>query len=92
MKRIKAERISRGWTHADLGRIARVVRPDISRIECGHLIPYGAVAKRLAAALGIQPEELADDVRMAGPGGAKFLYRLTPDMVKAVAGLGDGPE
>ncbi len=64
MMRLKAERISRGWTHADLGRAARVGCPEISRIECRHLIPYGVQAQRLAAALGIRVDQLTEEVEL----------------------------
>ncbi len=63
MRRIRAERIRRGWTHVELARRARVTQADLSRIECGRLLP-GVRAPRLAAALGIQPEQLLEDAEL----------------------------
>jgi ribosome-binding protein aMBF1 (putative translation factor) len=60
--RIRAERLKRGWRLEDLSHFSKVGAADISRIENGRLIPYSSHAQRLATALGIQPEELLQEV------------------------------
>jgi len=52
MLQIRQERITRGWSQAQLARRARISVSDMSRIEGGWLKPYPQQLKRLARALG----------------------------------------
>ena len=60
--RIKAERLKRAWRLEDLSHFSKVSAADISRIENGRLIPYDSYVTRLSGALGIQPEQLTEEV------------------------------
>jgi transcriptional regulator with XRE-family HTH domain len=62
MIRLKAERLKRGWSQQDLGFRARVSVSDICRIERGWMRPYPGHAERLAAVLGLTPEQLLERV------------------------------
>jgi ribosome-binding protein aMBF1 (putative translation factor) len=62
-RRIKIERVKRGWRLEDLSHFSKVSAADISRIENGRLIPYVSYAERLANALGLRPEELTQEVK-----------------------------
>lgn len=67
MSLIEARRVQRGWTRAELARRTRMDASDIGRIERGQMRPYPGQARKIAAALGIQPEAIAgqrtDDIR-----------------------------
>jgi ribosome-binding protein aMBF1 (putative translation factor) len=63
MVRLKAERLKRKWSQQDLAFHAHMASADISRIERGWARPYPGQAQRLAAILGIQPEELLQEVQ-----------------------------
>jgi transcriptional regulator with XRE-family HTH domain len=56
--KIRAERRRRGWTQLDLAYRADVPISELSRIETGQSRPYPAYAQRLAATLGLEPEDL----------------------------------
>jgi ribosome-binding protein aMBF1 (putative translation factor) len=60
--KMKAERTRRGWNQQTLGFHANVSVADISRIENARLIPYPAQAERLGKVLGLQPDELQQQV------------------------------
>ena len=45
-----------------LGPRAKVSAADICRIETGRMVPYPSHAERLAAVLGLEPEELTVEV------------------------------
>lgn len=62
IRRIRKERLLRKWSLEDLGSRARVSAADICRIETGRMVPYPSHAERLAAALGLKPEELTQEV------------------------------
>ena len=51
---VRAIRLSRGWTQADLSHFTRLSTGDISRIECGRLIPTRSQVERLRRALGTE--------------------------------------
>ena len=65
MIRLKAERLRRGWTQIDLAFRSRVQPAEISRFENGNAKPYPGQAKRLAAALGLEPRQLLEEVSNA---------------------------
>jgi transcriptional regulator with XRE-family HTH domain len=60
--RIRAERQRRGWRLLDLAFYANVPLSELSRIETGQTKPYPTYAERLAATLGLRPEELTEEV------------------------------
>jgi ribosome-binding protein aMBF1 (putative translation factor) len=64
MIRLKAERLKKGWSQQDLGFHARVSVSDICRIERGWMKPYPGHAKRLAAVLGLTPDQLLEKVEL----------------------------
>ena len=66
MIRLKAERLRRGWTQIDLAYHSRVHPAEISRFETGNARPYPGQARRLAAALEIDPEALLQPVSSEG--------------------------
>ena len=66
MRRMKQERLHRGWSQVTLAYKAKVAIADVSRIETGRGQPYPDQAKRLARALGIDPATLLDEVTEAG--------------------------
>jgi transcriptional regulator with XRE-family HTH domain len=49
---IRAARVLRGWSQADLARAARVSRSTVTRIECGGSV-LGATRVAIATALGV---------------------------------------
>jgi transcriptional regulator with XRE-family HTH domain len=59
--RMKAERLRRGWTQIDLAYHSRVHPAEISRFETGIARPYPGQARRLAAALCLEPSQLLED-------------------------------
>ena len=65
MSRIKAERLKRQWTQTDLAFYARMSSSDISRIENGRMIPYPGHLERLSKALGIDSQELLQEVEVS---------------------------
>ena len=65
MLRLKQERLRRGWTQTDLGFHARMTAAEISRIETGRLIPYPGQLNRLVGVLGIQHQQILEQVAEA---------------------------
>lgn len=65
--RVKALRLSRGWSQEELAERAGVSRAGVSAIEARRLVPSVATGLALAAALGSTVEELFDEA------GAKHL-------------------
>jgi transcriptional regulator with XRE-family HTH domain len=61
--RLKAERLSRGWTQLELAFRAGVPTSELSRIESGRATPYPKHARRLSETLGIPVEKLLEEVR-----------------------------
>jgi DNA-binding XRE family transcriptional regulator len=49
--RVRAARLARGWTVAELGRRAGMAAPNVHRLEAGAHVPSMATVARLAAAL-----------------------------------------
>ena len=58
--KIRAERLRRGWRLVDLAYKANVGISELSRIESGRTQPYKNHAIRIAAVLGLKPEELQE--------------------------------
>jgi molybdate-binding protein/DNA-binding XRE family transcriptional regulator len=56
--RIKAHRVRRGWSQAELAQRAGISRAAVSAIEIQRLVPSVAAALALAAALGCSVEDL----------------------------------
>ncbi len=82
--RVRAVRLARGISQAELARRAGITRQALSAIEAGRYLPNTAVALRLAQALGCRVEDLfvpADAVLAsaveladrAGPGPTRLL-------------------
>ena len=66
--RLRALRLSRGWSQRRLARESDIPEADVSRIETGRLRPYSGQARRLARALRVRVRELfgpADDAQRA---------------------------
>ena len=62
MIRMKSERLRRGWSQQKLAVEACVGYADISRAECGLFLLYPTQAKRIAQVLGLDPNELLEEV------------------------------
>jgi ribosome-binding protein aMBF1 (putative translation factor) len=62
MIRLKVERLRKGWSQQDLAYHARMAVSDVCRIERGWMRPYPGHAARLAAALGLTPDQLVERV------------------------------
>jgi ribosome-binding protein aMBF1 (putative translation factor) len=62
VRRLKSERLKRGWTQQTLAHHAQMQSSDISRIERGWAKPYPGQAERLAEVLGIAVDVLLDEV------------------------------
>jgi transcriptional regulator with XRE-family HTH domain len=61
-ERVRAERLARGWTQAELARHSGVSQATLSRIEEGHVAsPRLPVLQKLAAALRITIDSLAEE-------------------------------
>jgi transcriptional regulator with XRE-family HTH domain len=58
---IRAARQQRGWTQAKLHIAGGVNLADISRIECGRLVPTRAQLERLADTLNIPRADVLPD-------------------------------
>lgn len=65
LKKMRAERLRRGWSQTQLAARADMSSSDVSRFETGRAIPYPVQARRLARALGITPDELLIPVEHA---------------------------
>ena len=63
MTRLRRERRRRRLTQQDLGYLARVGAPDISKIETLRVRPYRVHAKRIARVLGLKPRQLQELVK-----------------------------
>jgi transcriptional regulator with XRE-family HTH domain len=59
MSKLREERLKKNWKQLDLAYRSRISQAEISRIECGRLIPTQGQLQRLAKALGVRPDELA---------------------------------
>jgi transcriptional regulator with XRE-family HTH domain len=62
MLKVKAERLRRRWTQTTLAYHAKLSPAEISKIESGRMRPYPSQATRLADALGVQVEQLLEQV------------------------------
>jgi ribosome-binding protein aMBF1 (putative translation factor) len=62
MIKLKAERLEKKWSQQDLAYHAHMAVSDVCRIERGWMKPYPSHATRLAAALGLAPNELLEPV------------------------------
>jgi transcriptional regulator with XRE-family HTH domain len=60
--KLKARRIQMGLRQLDLAYKANVPISELSRYETGLSRPYPAYAERIAAILGLKPEELTEEV------------------------------
>lgn len=55
---ITIERQRRGWSKSELARRSGVGLTEISRLESGKIYPYPGWKRRLAEALGCDPDTL----------------------------------
>lgn len=75
-------RLRRGMTQAELARLARVPRPNLSAIERGRREVSLRTLRALAAALGVRPGLLADGVApQVDEGAAPRLSRETMERI-----------
>lgn len=66
LERLRAVRVSRLLTQAELAATAGVSRQTINRIEQGEIEPRFSTIKQLAAALGVEPAELIGQAEETG--------------------------
>src|SRR5580700_3790504 len=57
-ERLRAIRLSRGMTQADLSKVGNITASYLSRLEAGKVAPGIDMVERLAQILGITPAEL----------------------------------
>jgi transcriptional regulator with XRE-family HTH domain len=57
-RRIRYERLQRGWNQTVLARLVHIRQQEISLIEQGRLIPSPEQYDRISRVLGVPPEEL----------------------------------
>jgi len=64
VKRMRQERMARGWSISALSYKSEVPAPTITWIETGRFVPYRPQLERIAAAFEFEgdPEELLEDV------------------------------
>ena len=62
MKAIRIARVRAGLSQAELGRLVDRDQSDISRIETGRNDLPVSLLKRIAAALGVPPADLLEEV------------------------------
>ena len=62
LRKIKAARLRLNLRQLDLAYKANVPVSEVSRYETGQSLPYPAYAERIAAVLGLRPEELVEEV------------------------------
>jgi transcriptional regulator with XRE-family HTH domain len=67
MKRLRQERLRRGWSLQKLGEKAGMQGSDISKVERGIVMPYPSQRRRLAKAIGCAPDELLEEVSDVEP-------------------------
>lgn len=75
-------RLLRGWSVAELARRAGVHRSTIRKLEAGRSHPLAHIVARLAAALGVTPEQLTppdDPLDRAGTMARLFVALPTED-------------
>ena len=58
MSPMKRTRMERGFRQMDIARKANVSESQLSKIETGRVDPSNEVLAKIAAALGVAPEEL----------------------------------
>ncbi len=62
MTKMKFKRMKLGLSQETLSKLTRIPRSDISKIECGRLLPYQKQASRIAANLDMCPDELLKQI------------------------------
>lgn len=62
-------RLEADLTLAELGRLARIDVPRLSRIELRRVVPSVSEAERLSAVTGIDPSQLQEAVKVVEPMG-----------------------
>ncbi len=62
MAEVRALREARGWSQSELARRAGLHSTTVSLIESGRQKPYAVQVEKLAAALGVEPAALLEDV------------------------------
>lgn len=66
MRRLKYERLMKGWSLEHLGHEANLHKQDLSKFERGLLMPYPAQLTRLAGVFGVPSDMLMEEL-MADP-------------------------
>jgi putative transcriptional regulator len=56
--RLREERLTRGWTQAELAELVGVSRKTINTIENGVFVPSTLLALKIARAFGLRVEDL----------------------------------
>ncbi len=62
ISKIRKERLKKGWRIEDLACFSRVGYAEISKYERCVLSPHPGHRQRIAAVLGLKPEELQEEV------------------------------
>ena len=66
MRRMKRERLRRGWNQTVVAYRAKLATSDVSKIESGRTFPYPSQLKRLVKVFGIDGTTLMEEVHDAG--------------------------
>jgi len=66
MLRLTYERQKKGLSKTKLAFLAKIHPADIGKLESGKLYPYPGFKKKLSEALGIDGEELFEEVDVNG--------------------------
>jgi molybdate-binding protein/DNA-binding XRE family transcriptional regulator len=84
ISRVRAVRLARGLSQAELARRAGITRQALSAIEAGHYLPNTAVALRLARALGCRVEDLFGLTELPAPGPVELAGPADPTATRLV--------
>lgn len=79
-KLIKTERLSRGWSQAELGKRVGISQPAIKKIECG-TTTKSKYLPRIAQELGIPLEQLDPSLANGSGGAGKSLGNHTLQII-----------
>ena len=58
VEEIRKLREAKGWSRAELARQASMSASEVGKIEAGRVRPYDSQVQKIAAALGVTPDQL----------------------------------